>query len=293
MTAGVAPSLSPVRVIAPPSLLRRIGRQPGAAIGAVVLLLFVVAAIFAPLITGHDPTLLDPLARMKPPTGDHLFGTDRLGRDIFSRTIYSARISLSVASATTVLALLAGAALGMIAGYVRAFDALIMRIMDGVNAIPAVLLGIALMVLSGGAWITLVIAIALPKTPAVVRLIRSVVLTVREEPYIEAAIALGTSTPRILARHVLRNVIAPMIVIGSYVAASAIMAEAMLSFLGAGTPPEIPSWGNMITENRAVFQIAPWGVFFPSIFLGVAVWSVNLVGDGLRDMLDPRLAKGL
>ncbi len=258
--------------------------------GGSLLLLFVLIAVAAPLFTG-DPGALNPMNRLKPPTASAFFGTDFLGRDLFSRTLYGARISLVVGIAVAVIAITIGLFLGLVAGYVRALDTVIMRTMDGLMSIPAILLAIALISLSGATLGTVVVAIVIPEVPRVVRLVRAVVLTVREEPYVEAAIAAGTKLPLILSRHILPNTIAPLIVQATYVCASAMLTESILGFLGAGIPPEIPSWGNIMSEGRTYFQISPWIIFFPGVALALTVLAVNIVGDGLRDTLDPRIAR--
>lgn len=258
--------------------------------GGSLLALFVLIAVFGPLFTA-DPVALNPIKRLKPPSMEVLFGSDFLGRDIFARVIYGARISLVVGIAVSVIAIVIGLFLGMVAGYVRALDAIIMRVMDGLMAIPAILLAIALISLSGATLGTVVMAIVIPEIPRVVRLVRAVVLTVREEPYVEAAIAAGTRLPLILSRHILPNTIAPLIVQATYVCASAMLTESILGFLGAGIPPEIPSWGNIMAEGRTYFQISPWIIFFPGVALALTVLAVNIVGDGLRDTLDPRIAR--
>ncbi|MDQ2089842.1 ABC transporter permease [Marimonas arenosa] len=258
--------------------------------GGSLLLLFALIAIFGPLFTA-DPAALNPIKRLKPPSVEIWFGSDFLGRDIFARVIYGGRISLVVGIAVAVIAVIIGLFLGLVAGYVRALDAVIMRVMDGLMSIPAILLAIALISLSGATLSTVVIAIVIPEIPRVVRLVRAVVLTVREEPYVEAAIAAGTRLPLIMVRHILPNTIAPLIVQATYVCASAMLTESILGFLGAGIPPEIPSWGNIMSEGRTYFQISPWIIFFPGIALALTVLAVNIVGDGLRDTLDPRIAR--
>jgi peptide/nickel transport system permease protein len=254
------------------------------------LVLFVLIAIFGPFFTA-DPVALNPMQRLKPPSTETWFGSDFLGRDVFARVIHGARISLVVGLAVAVIAVIVGLLLGLVAGYLRALDAVIMRIMDGLMAIPAILLAIALISLSGATLTTVVIAIVIPEIPRVVRLVRAVVLTVREEPYVEAAIAAGTRLPLIMTRHILPNTIAPLIVQATYICASAMLTEAILGFLGAGIPPEIPSWGNIMSEGRTYFQISPWIIFYPGVALALTVLAVNIVGDGLRDTLDPRIAR--
>jgi len=251
---------------------------------------FALIAIIGPAFTA-DPVALNPIKRLKPPSAEIWFGSDFLGRDVFARVIHGARISLVVGIAVALVAVIIGLLLGLTAGYLRTLDAIIMRIMDGLMAIPAILLAIALISLSGATLTTVVIAIVIPEIPRVVRLVRAVVLTVREEPYVEAAIAAGTRLPLILSRHILPNTIAPLIVQATYVCASAMLTEAILGFLGAGIPPEIPSWGNIMSEGRTYFQISPWIIFFPGVALALTVLAVNIVGDGLRDTLDPRIAR--
>ena len=260
--------------------------------GGLALAAIVLTAIVGPFFVG-DPIGINPMNRLKPPGAAALFGTDMLGRDLFSRVLNGARISLTVGIAVAALSVAIGLLLGLVAGYIRILDAVIMRIMDGLMSIPAILLAIAMISLAGASLLTVVIAIVIPEIPRVVRLVRSVVLTVREEPYVEAAIAAGTRTPQIMFRHILPNTTAPMIVQATYICGSAMLLEAILGFLGAGIPPEIPSWGNIMSEGRTYFQLTPWIIFFPGIALALTVLSVNFVGDGLRDTLDPRLARSM
>ncbi len=271
--------------------LRDYGRRyPTAVAGAIILVALALVAIVAPLIA-PDPVRLNPINRLKPPSGDFWFGADFLGRDIYARTVYGTRISLTVGLAVAAISVAGGLAIGLLAGYVRWVDTVVMRVMDGVMAIPGVLLAIALISLTGAGVGNVIIAITVPEIPRVVRLVRSVVLSIREQPYVEAAVAGGTRLPRILWMHILPNTVAPLIVQATYVCASAIVIEAILSFLGAGTPPEIPSWGNIMAEGRVYVQVAPWMIFFPGVFLAIAVLAVNILGDGLRDSLDPRIAR--
>jgi peptide/nickel transport system permease protein len=258
--------------------------------GAVILALLVAVALLAPWLAG-DPLQFEPTNRLKRPSDQFWFGTDQFGRDVYSRVIYGTRISLIIGFSVALLATFVGLVVGVLCGYYRPVDAVMMRIMDGMMAIPAILLAIALITLMKASLIIVVIAITIPEVPRVARLVRSVVLSVRGRPYIEAAIASGTRNGRIMIRHILPNTVAPLIVQATYVCASAILTEAGLSFLGAGTPPEIPSWGNIISLGRTFFQIAPWIIFFPGIFLAITVLAINLVGDGLRDSLDPRISR--
>ena len=265
-------------------------RHPTVVIGAGLLLAMAVVAIIAPWIA-PDPLRLNPINRLKPPGEKFWFGADFLGRDVYARTVYGGQISLIVGLAVAVVSTAIGLTIGLLAGYVRWVDAIVMRIMDGLMAIPGVLLAIALISLAGASVTNVIIAITIPEIPRVVRLVRAVVLTVREQPYVEAAVSVGTRLPKILVKHILPNTLAPLIVQATYVCASAVVIEAILSFLGAGTPPEIPSWGNIMAEGRTYFQIAPWMIFFPGIFLAITVLAVNILGDGLRDSLDPRIAR--
>jgi peptide/nickel transport system permease protein len=265
-------------------------RYPLAAAGALVLVLIVLAALLAPLLAS-DPTALAPARRLRPPSEANWLGTDHLGRDVWSRLVYGARVSLVVGVSVAALSVAIGLAIGLVAGFIRWLDAVVMRVMDGLMAIPGILLAIALVSLSGASTLTVVVAITVPEVPRVVRLVRAVVLSVREEPYVEAAIAVGTPLHLVLLRHVLPNCVPPLIVQATYICASAMLTEAILSFLGAGTPPTIPSWGNMIAEGRLLFQIAPWNILWPGIALALTILAVNVLGDGLRDRLDPRIAK--
>ena len=274
-------------------------------IGASVLAVMLLVALAAPLLGTVDPSLFDAGSRdllpgksgeiltLEGETLKHTFlmGSDSFGRDIYSRVIYGTRVSLIVGIATALLALAIGICCGLAAGYLRWLDGILMRFMDGIMAIPAILIAIALVALWRGSVVTVVIAIAVPEIPRVTRLVRSLVLTIREEPYVEAAIALGTPTWKILFGHILPNCIAPLIVQGTFTCAFAILVEAVLSFLGVGLPPDIPTWGNIMAEGRAQFVSFPHNVFFPGIFLAVTVLAVNILGDGLRDTLDPKMAK--
>ena len=266
-------------------------RHPTAIAGAVVLLLMGVIAIGAPWIATADPLALSPIKRLRPPGAEYWFGSDMLGRDVYSRVIYGTRVSLAVGLAVAVLATFVGLAIGLVTGYLRWLDAIVMRVMDGLMSIPSVLLAIALISLTRASLENVIMAIAITEVPRVVRLVRALVLTLREQPYVEAAIASGTRLPAILLRHILPNTMAPLLVQATYICASAMITEAILSFIGAGTPPNIPSWGNIMAEARSLIQVAGTILLFPGIFLSLTVLSVNLLGDGMRDALDPRLAR--
>jgi peptide/nickel transport system permease protein len=266
-------------------------RHPTAIVGAVILLVMLAAALLAPWLGTVDPEAVSPIKRLRPPSEMFWFGTDALGRDVYSRVVYGARVSLLVGLSVALLSTLIGLVIGLVTGYVRALDAPVMRVMDGLMSIPSVLLAIALMALTKASVGNVIAAITIAETPRVVRLVRSLVLTLREQPYVEAAIAAGTSLPRILARHLVPNLMAPLLVQGTYVCGSAMITEAILSFIGAGTPPNIPSWGNIMAEGRSLIQIAGYLILYPGVFLSLTVLAVNLVGDGMRDALDPRLAR--
>jgi peptide/nickel transport system permease protein len=246
-------------------------------------------AIFAPLLSPHDPQLLAPAQRLKPASAEYPLGTDAFGRDVLSRIIYGGRISLLIGLGSAVFSVAIGLLIGLVSGFFKWVDAVMMRIMDGLMAIPGILLAIAVVSLSGASLTTVLIAITIPEVPRVARLVRSVVLSAREEPYVEAAISVGSSLPKIMWRHLVPNTIAPLIVQGTYVCASAILVEAILSFLGCGISPEIPTWGNIMAEGRAFFQIKPSLIFWPGLLLSIAILSVNLIGDAARDALDPRM----
>ncbi len=268
-------------------------RHPTIVLGGSVVALMVLIAIFAPFLFTVDPTSLAPAKRTRAPSALYWFGTDMLGRDVYSRVLYGARVSLTVGFSVAAVASIIGTTLGLIAGFTRWVDTIVMRVMDGLMSIPAILLAIALMALTRASMKNVIIAIAMAEFPRVCRLVRGVVLSLREQPYVEAAIASGTRIPVIIWKHILPNTLAPLMVQATFICASAMIAEATLSFLGAGTPPIIPSWGNIMAEGRALWQVKPYIVFFPAIFLSITVLAVNMLGDGLRDALDPRLAKRL
>jgi peptide/nickel transport system permease protein len=287
------------------TLQRRLWDHGSVRFGVAVLAFMVMVALFSPWLGTVDPAAMDAnhinkaaglAAEFALPDGQvvaHTFwlGTDNFGRDMYSRVLYGSRVSLVVGIATAVLALGLGGLCGMLAGYFRSVDMLLMRFMDGLMAIPAVLLAIALVAAMGANVATVVIAIAIPEVPRVTRLVRSLVLTLREEPYVEAARALATPTAVILWRHILPNAMAPLLVQGTFVAASAVLTEAILSFLGLGLPPDVPTWGNIMAEGRVQFSQQPGNVLFPALFLVPTVLAINLLGDGLRDVLDPKFAK--
>ncbi len=260
-------------------------------VASAVLAVIVLSAIFAPWIVPHDPVRLSPAVRLKPPSDEFWLGTDAYGRDLLSRIITGGRISLVVGVAAAIFAVVLGLLLGLVAGYIRWVDAVLMRMVDGLMAIPSILLAIAIVSLWGASLWTVLVAITIPEVPRVVRLVRSLVLSAREEPYVEAAIAAGTPTWLIMRRHLVPNTIAPLIIQGTYICASAILTEAILSFLGAGINPETPSWGNIMAEGRIYFQINPGIVLWPGIVVSIAILSINLLGDAVRDALDPRMAK--
>jgi peptide/nickel transport system permease protein len=268
-----------------------IRRHPTIVVGAGLLGLMTLMAVFAPYLGTVDPQALSPIRRLRWPSAQYWFGTDMLGRDVYSRTIYGARVSLTVGISVALLASGFGLAIGLVTGFSRWTDAIVMRIMDGLMSIPSILIAIALMALTRASMENVIIAITVAEVPRATRLVRGIVLTLRELPFVEAAHASGTSFFRILWRHILPNTLPPLLVNGSFVAAAAMIIEAALSFLGAGTPPNIPSWGNIMAEGRSLFQVAYYIVLFPGAFLSLTVLAINLLGDGLRDALDPRLAR--
>ena len=300
--AAIAGAAAPRR-----HLLWQLAHNPSVPIGAAILLFMLAIAVLAPYLGTIDPAYLDPTYRNKlpfetntliTPSGaeiqfTHWMGTDTLGRDLYSRVVYGTRVSLVVGFVVAVLAIAIGLMIGLVSGYVRWLDAVVMRIMDGLMAIPGILLALALVALWGAGLVTVILAITIPEVPRVVRLVRAIVLSVREEPYVEAAVAVGTPLFKILYRHILPNTVAPLIVQGTYVCASAILVEAILSFLGVGIPTDIPTWGNIMAEGRVLFRIYPHDILFPGVLLALTVLAVNMLGDGLRDTLDPRIAKRL
>jgi len=304
-TDFLSESLEGLNVVQSPSAWKRLRKNPSVIIGGLLLFFIVALVPLAAFLTPLDPTEINPRNRNKPPGYEAVYkndqgekytvaahmGTDKLGRDVFTRVIYGARVSLIVGLSVATISVAIGLLIGLFAGYFRWIDTIVMRIMDGLMAIPAILLAIALVALSGATLFTVIIAIVIPEIPRVVRLVRSIVLSIREEPYVEAAISVGTPTRKILTRHVLPNTIAPLIVQGTFICGSAILLEAILSFLGVGVPPEIPTWGNIMAQGRDLFQIYPHSIFYPGIFLTLTVLAINMLGDGLRDSIDPRMAK--
>ena len=270
-----------------------IRRHPLIVSGGLLMGAMVFIALFAPQLGTVDPLAISPARRLRAPSEAYWFGTDMLGRDVYSRTIYGARVSLIVGLAVAALSSAGGVFIGVMSGFIRVLDPIIMRIMDGLMSIPSILLAVALTALTRGSVQNVVIAITVAETPRVARLVRGLVLSLREQPYIEAAVTCGSRLPTILGRHVLPNIMAPLLVQTTYVCASAMITEAILSFIGAGTPPIYPSWGNIMAEGRALWQVKPFLVFFPATFLSITVLAVQLLGDGLSDALDPRMTRGL
>ncbi len=298
-------SVESATIVIQQSTWARVRKNGSVRFGGAILLVLLLVALAAPWLGTVDPSLFDPASRdllpgksgeittLEGETLEHQFimGSDSFGRDIYSRVIYGTRVSLIVGVATALVALAFGISLGLCSGFLRWLDGPLMRVMDGVMAIPAILIAIALVAMWRGSLLTVVIAIAIPEIPRVTRLVRSLVLTIREEPYVEAAISVGTPTLLIMWRHILPNTLAPLIVQGTFICASGILVEAILSFLGVGLPPDIPTWGNVMAEGRTQFNQYPHNIFFPGIFLAVTVLAVNILGDGLRDTLDPKMAK--
>ncbi len=265
--------------------------NPTIAFGAGLLLAMIIMAIFAPYLGTMDPTELAPRNRNLEPSAAHWFGTDSIGRDVYSRVLYGARVSLTIGFSVAILASAIGLFIGLVSGTFRRVDAIIMRAMDGLMSIPPILLAIALMALTRASVENVVIAITIAEIPRVSRLVRGVVLSLREQAYVDAAISCGCRMPMLIWRHILPNTLAPLTVQATYICASAMITESILSFIGAGVPPIIPSWGNIMADGRALFQIKPYIIFFPAVFLSVTVLAVNLLGDGFRDVLDPRKSK--
>ncbi|WP_188484211.1 ABC transporter permease [Marivita lacus] len=272
---------------------RLIVQHPSIVIGGSLLVLIILLAIFANWLGTVDPYKIAPAKRNRLPSMDFWFGTDTLGRDIYSRVLYGGRVSLFVGVSVAFLATVLGLVTGLIAGAYRRLDAIIMRLMDGLMSIPPILLAIALVAAIGGSVLNVILAITMAEFPRMSRIVRGVVLSVREQPFIDGAIAAGSTMPKIIIRHILPNIMGPIIVQATYICSAAMITEAALSFIGAGTPPSIPSWGGIMNEGRMLWQIKPYIILFPAVFLSVTVLAVNLLGDGLRDALDPRSATRL
>jgi len=272
----------------PAGLLRLWKRHPNFVIGVLMLSTALLAAIAAPWLGTIDPQTIAPFNRLEAPGANFWFGGDLVGRDVYSRTVYGSQISLAVGLGVTIIGVSLGLVVGILSGFVSWVDQILMRVMDGLMAIPSILLAVALISLTGASLKNVIIAISIAEIPRVARLVRSVVLQLKERPYVEAAITAGTPFILVLWRHILPNTLAPLLVQATYIFASAVLTEAILSFIGAGTPPSTPSWGNIIAEGRTVFSIAPHIVMFPGIALSFTVLGVNLMGDGLRDIFDPR-----
>ena len=288
-------AVAPADVAAPVAQRRwlsdAVRRHPTVIAGSLILLVMAGIAVLAPYLGTVDPLQVAPVKRLRFPSELYWFGTDAYGRDVYSRTLYGARVSLTVGLGVALFSTVIGLAIGLVTGFSRLADTIIMRVMDGLMSIPPVLLAIALMALTKASLGNVILAITISEVPRVARLVRGVVLSLREQPFVEAAMAAGTGFFRTLWRHILPNTIAPVLVQATFICASAMITEAILSFIGAGTPPQIPSWGNIMAEGRSYFQIKPYLIIFPGIFLSLTVLAVNLVGDGLRDALDPRLAR--
>ena len=291
MLATERETLHPLMLSNESRLRRLIRRHPTMLFGLGLLGIMVLVAVGAPYWGTIDPLELSPIERLRAPSIEHWFGTDMLGRDLYSRTVYGSRISLFVGLCVAAFSVTIGLVIGLLSGYHRHVDSVVMRIMDGMMAIPSILLAIALMALMSASVQNVIIALTIPEIPRVVRVVRSVVLSLREQAYVEASLATGARLPRILLRHIMPNTVAPLIVQGTYICASAVIFEAYLSFLGAGTPPQLPSWGNIMAEGRTYVQLAFWIILFPGLCLALTVLAINLVGDGLRDTLDPKLAR--
>ena len=270
------------------AILRLWQRHPNIVIGSAMVGFALFVAIAAPWLASTDPQTIAPFNRLETPGAEFWFGGDLVGRDVYSRTVFGARVSLAVGLGVAIGGISLGLIVGLLSGFVRWVDQILMRIMDGLMAIPSILLAVALISLTGASLKNIIIAISIAEIPRVARLVRSVVLSLKERPYVEAAITAGTPFVLILWRHVLPNTLAPLLIQGTYIFASAVLTEAILSFIGAGTPPSTPSWGNIIAEGRTVFSIAPHIVLFPGLALSFTVLGVNLLGDGLRDVFDPR-----
>src|SRR5437773_1202214 len=287
--------LSVLALPRPPAPVRRGGlwvsrlvRRRATVVGLVLLAVTTLVGVLAPVIAG-DPLRMEVSARLTAPGAAHWFGTDDVGRDVFSRVVYGARLSLLVGASVVLFSFAVGVVCGMVAGYYRRLDNVVMRVMDGLMAFPAIVLAIALMAALGASVVNVIVAIGVVYSPRVARVVRGSVLVIRETSYVEAARALGVADLSVMARHVLPNCLSPVIVQASFVFAAAVLTEAALSFLGVGVPPYVPSWGNILAEGRLYLQQAPWLVLYPGAAIMLTIFGLNLLGDGLRDLLDPRL----
>ena len=269
--------------------LRLLFRRKIALIGAILVTINVVVAVLAPAIGRWDPLLLDVKARLAAPSATHWFGTDDVGRDVWSRVIYGARLSMIVGVSVVLFSFVAGIVFGLLGGYYRRVDNVLMRVMDGIMAFPGIILAIALMASLGPSVVNVIVALGIVYVPRVARIVRGSVLVIRETPYVEAALALGARDVTVLWKHILPNCLSPVIVQGTFIFAAAVLGEAALSFLGVGVPPQIPSWGNVLAEGRLYLQQAPWLTLFPGAAIMACILGLNLFGDGLRDLLDPKL----
>jgi peptide/nickel transport system permease protein len=274
-------------------LARLLVRRKTALIGLIILVVLVLAAAFAPYITGYAPQKLSIVNRLKPPSMAHWFGTDEFGRDVFTRAVYGGRLSLFVGFAVVILSSVLGIVLGLVAGFFRPADKVVARVIDAMMAFPDILLAISLVAALGPSLVNVILALGIVYTPRLARIVRASTLVIRELPFVEAARALGVSTWRIVTAHVLRNLWSPILVQGTFIFAYAILAEAGLSFLGVGVSPEIPTWGTMINAGQQYMGSADWMMVFPGLAIVLSVVSLQMVGDGLRDILDPRLRKEL
>ena len=275
----------------PRSPLARVGRQKNILLGGGILGALLLIAVIAPLIATHNPQTIVGFARLKGPSAIHFFGTDGQGRDIYSRIVYGARLSLGVGFAVAITTLIVGTIIGLISGYYHRADAILMRIMDGMMAFPGIILAIGIMAVRGAQVSNVILALSVVATPRLARVVRSVVLGLRESQFVEAARAIGNVDSRVVWRHILPNCLSPLIVQSSFVFAEGVLGEATLSFLGAGAPPNVPSWGTMLNDSKVFLEQAPWTMLFPGAALTLTVFALNLLGDGLRDLLDPRLRR--